>query len=63
MFQELQCVRARSALPEHGIEAGALGAVVHVFTRPQRAYEVEFCDDQGETIAMVPLKADQLVAA
>jgi hypothetical protein len=29
-------------MPDHGVLAGDLGAVVEVHSRPQRAYEVEF---------------------
>ncbi len=47
-------------LPEEGLEAGAVGAIVHIFHEPNLAYEVEFADDEGRTIAMVPLTPDQL---
>ena len=42
-------------LPEHGLGSGSVGTVVHVFHEPRLAYEVEFTDDDGATVAMVPL--------
>ena len=45
-------------LPEQSLRAGAQGAVVEVY---DDAYEVEFTDDAGETVALVPLKSMQFV--
>lgn len=53
-------VRLLVDLPDEGLEAGAVGAVVHVFERPNVAYEVEFTDADGRTVAQLPLAADQL---
>ncbi|MCO8274717.1 DUF4926 domain-containing protein [Actinoplanes sp. TRM 88003] len=53
-------VRLLVDLPDEGLTAGAVGAVVHVFERPDVAYEVEFTDADGRTVAQVPLTADQL---
>lgn len=47
-------------LPEHGLERGDVGTIVEVFDEPRRAYEVEFVDDDGYTIALVALRPDQL---
>jgi hypothetical protein len=47
-------------LPDEGLSAGAVGAVVHVFEKPSLAYEVEFTDDDGRTIAQVPLTPGQV---
>lgn len=44
-------------LPKHGLAQGAVGTIVHVFIRPDRAYEVEFCDAAGRTIAQIALPA------
>lgn len=38
---------------------GALGVVVESYTKPDLAYEVEFCDDQGETVNSLTLTPDQ----
>ncbi len=47
-------------MPEHGLKAGMKGAVVEVHTKPALAYEVEFCDGSGRTIALLALLPDQL---
>jgi hypothetical protein len=47
-------------LPDEGLAAGAVGTVVHVFDRPNRAYEVEFADDDGRTIAQIALTPDKV---
>jgi hypothetical protein len=47
-------------LPEHGLKAGAEGTVIEVYEQPEPAYEVEFADDDGVTIATVVLRPDQL---
>ena len=46
-------------LPEHTLHSGARGAIVHC--HPDGAYEVEFINGEGETIALCPLSADQFV--
>ena len=37
-----------------------VGAIVMIFTQPYEAYMVEFCDNEGRTIAMPTLKPDQV---
>jgi len=46
-------------LPEAGLVRGQVGTVVESWA--PGLFEVEFCDDNGETYAMVALKADQLL--
>ncbi|HEU0140028.1 MAG TPA: DUF4926 domain-containing protein [Bryobacteraceae bacterium] len=46
-------------LPEEGLVRGQVGAVVETWA--PGVYEVEFCDDNGRSYAMVALKADQLM--
>lgn len=52
---ELDVVRVRRPLPEHNIDAGAVGTVVlvHDVAGLPLAYEVEFCDPAGMTLAIV----------
>lgn len=59
----LDAVRLRIDLPKHGLHRGALGAIVAVFDEPYPAYEVEFANDDGETIAQCALKPDQIELA
>jgi hypothetical protein len=47
-------------LPAEGLTAGSVGTVVHVFDRPEPAYEIEFADDDGRTLATVALTSDKL---
>jgi len=47
-------------LPEENLIKGMRGVIVTVFDRPDVAYEVEFCDEDGETLTEVALRCDQL---
>jgi len=47
-------------LPEEGLRAGMNGTVVDIHVKPCEAYEVEFCDDSGQTIAALALLPSQL---
>jgi hypothetical protein len=46
-------------LPEQGLVRGQVGTVVETWA--PGVYEVEFCDDNGKTYAMVAVKAEQLM--
>lgn len=59
-LQLLDVVRALVDLPEQGITRGMVGTIVHVFEQPQRAYEVEFTDEQGRTLAEWSLLPEQV---
>ncbi|MFI6064148.1 DUF4926 domain-containing protein [Micromonospora sp. NPDC051227] len=54
-------VELREAIPGEDLPAGAVGAIVDVFDGPPPMYEVEFADTDGRTVAMVTLRADQVV--
>ena len=47
-------------LPDEDLSAGAVGTVIHIFERPNRAYEVEFADSNGKTLATAALTDDQV---
>ena len=53
-------VEINEALPEEKLPAGAVGTIVHVYRRHDRAYEVEFADENGRTVSSVALPADKL---
>ena len=57
--RELDVIALNTDLPGDGLRAGDTGTVVHIFHRPRTAYEVEFTDSDGRTVAMVTLAADQ----
>lgn len=58
-LREYDVVRLLRPLPEHRLPAGAIGAIVMVYPSPL-AYEVEFADAQGVTIALVTLSEEDL---
>jgi hypothetical protein len=53
-------VKLVSDRPEDSLAAGSVGTIVHVFDKPDLAYEVEFADANGRTLALVTLRPDQL---
>ncbi len=59
MMKELDLVVLRHAVREHGLEAGDVGTVVHVY-RGGEALEVEFVRADGNTVAVVTLDASAL---
>jgi hypothetical protein len=58
-IQLLDVVALTADISEHGLQRGQVGTVVEFLT-PER-YDIEFCDDQGRTYALVALTADQLL--
>jgi hypothetical protein len=58
MIKELDTVVLTAELPEHGLKAGDLGAVVLVHTHG--GHEVEFMTLDAETVAVVSLSPDQV---
>ena len=56
----LDTVALVSDLPELGLSAGELGAVVEVLS--EDAFEVEFVDGSGRTYGLHTLRAEQLLA-
>jgi hypothetical protein len=55
----LEAVALIEDLPERRLRAGEVGTVVELLG--PNAYEVEFCDDRGETYAEFALRGDQLI--
>lgn len=56
-FKLLDPVVAAQDIPEQGVTAGMVGTIVEVF---DGAFEVEFCDDNGVTLAMFAMQPSQL---
>jgi hypothetical protein len=54
MLKERDMVVLTRDLPEHGLQRGDVGTVVHVHGSGT-AYEVEFVDGDGRTLAQVTL--------
>lgn len=53
-------VRSVADVPERGVKAGDIGAIVEVY---EDAYEVEFCNDDGETLVMFAMTETQVAPA
>ncbi|MCO6458762.1 MAG: DUF4926 domain-containing protein [Pirellulaceae bacterium] len=58
-FKLLDVVALTNDLPQRGLVRGQVGTIVE--TLPPDAFEVEFCDNDGRTYAMLALKASQLM--
>jgi len=56
----LDTVALLEDLPERNLKRGEVGTVVEVLAAD--VYEVEFCDDDGQTYAELALRGDQLMA-
>jgi hypothetical protein len=50
MFDKIQLVKP---VPEASLKIGTTGSVVDVYAQPREAYEVEFTDELGRTIALI----------
>ncbi|WP_323635242.1 DUF4926 domain-containing protein [Pectobacterium polaris] len=48
-------VSLKNDLPDKGLRKGMLGAIVHIYDEPSPAYDIEFCDDNGDTLAWITL--------
>ena len=59
MIHEHDRVVLTTPVATEGLEAGDVGAVVHIY-RDGQAYEVEFVTLDGRTAAVVTLEADQV---
>ncbi|WP_082045920.1 DUF4926 domain-containing protein [Pseudomonas sp. MEJ086] len=53
-------VRLLEDIPSEGVFRDSLGVIVMVFSGGEEAYEVEFCDESGVTIAQLALKSSQV---
>jgi hypothetical protein len=59
MMTELDCVALTADLPEHGLAAGDVGAVVHAF-KGGKSFMVEFTTFDGATVALTKVTASQI---
>ena len=60
MFKENDTVVVKGDHPDKRIVAGQIGAVVCCFTTPNEAYEVEFVDESGATVAQRTFLPEEL---
>ncbi len=59
MIQEYETVELKTDLPKYGLHKGAKGTVVMIH-RGGEAYEVEFFDQDGDTIVIATCLAAQI---
>ncbi len=59
MIHEHDCVVLTQDLPAEGLQAGDVGAVVHIH-KDGAAYEVEFATLTGQTVAVATVLCSQL---
>lgn len=52
-------VRLLEDISSEKVYKGELGVIVEIFSDPEIAYEIEFCDQEGKTVAQVVLKEYQ----
>ena len=57
---EFEVVSLVGDIPDEGLTKGQIGTIVDIYTSPSLAYEVEFCDKQGRTVALLALDPEQL---
>ena len=62
MFAEYAVVKLKRDLPAYNLKAGTLGATVMVHHDSPPAYEVELVDAEGDTLEVLTLTDDDLVA-
>lgn len=60
MLKEHDVVTVMVEIPEHGLAAGDVGAVVHCYPG-QDVYEVDVLDDQGRTKSVVTMPGKKLL--
>lgn len=65
MIREYEIVRLKKPIPLRGLSMGIKGTVLIVYNEPglPRAYEVEFLDENGETLAVITLQEDDIEKA
>ncbi|MBI5214439.1 MAG: DUF4926 domain-containing protein [Ignavibacteriae bacterium] len=62
MLNELDTVVLTTDVPEHHLQKGDVGIIVHSYTNSD-GYEVEFVTLGGETIAVLTLSSTQIRVA
>lgn len=59
MIQELERIALTGDLPEHGLKAGDIGMVLHIYDE-HKGYEVEFVTVSGGLVALVSVYPSQI---
>jgi len=62
MFADYEVVKLRQDMPSKKLKAGARGTILMAYPETPQAYEVEFLDSEGDTIAVLTVQENELVA-
>lgn len=62
MFEEYGIVKLKKDMPLKKLKAGDRGTIVMIYPDLTKAYEVEFLDKNGDTLALVTLKEEEIEA-
>lgn len=46
-------------MPKNNLKNGMKGTIIDTYSQPYEAYEVEFCEGEGRTVAQLALTLDQ----
>lgn len=57
-FKEYDTIIVSKDYPEYGIKKGGVGVILMIYIKPSLAYEVEFSDEVGRTIACFPIEEE-----
>jgi hypothetical protein len=62
MFQEYDVIRLKKPISSQNVSVGDKGTILMIFYELNlpKAYEVEFVDEEGHTIAMVTVTDDEI---
>ncbi|TGL36886.1 DUF4926 domain-containing protein [Leptospira koniambonensis] len=60
-FKEHEIVRLKRSIDS--IPAGAIGTIVFVYHDPRVAYEIEFLDNDGNTLAILAVEEENIEKA
>jgi hypothetical protein len=63
VIKQYDTVRLRHGLPEEGLPAGTLAAVLDVYDEPTPGYEIEVVGTDGRTIFLGSVDPDQVEPA
>ncbi len=62
MFKEYEVVALKRDLPAKNLKTGDTGTILMIYPASPSAYEVEFSDDEGITLALLTLEDEDLIA-
>lgn len=62
MFKEYDVIRLKEPISSQNVSVGDEGTILMIFDEPNlpKAYEVEFVDKEGLTIALVTVADDEI---